>query len=182
MELLNLLEKIDYKISHFIQDHIRNEKLGWWLSRINRGEIFFVVVVVILWRSFSPDYSKIVTYLVMCSVFAYLTDRSVLIIKKIISRKRPLISVSGNKDKNPDMKHSFPSAHAANSMVVIVILVFGFEQSTAMFLFPVFAGMGRLLTLHHYLSDVIGGWAIGAFFGGCFLLLSRFFPAMFFFR
>lgn len=180
MGSLNLLEKIDYKISHFIQDHIRNEKLGWVLSRVNRGEVFFIILILILWNFFSSDASKIIRSLMTCGVFAFITDRSVLIIKKIISRKRPLISVSGNKDKNPDMRHSFPSAHAANSMVVVLVLIYGFEQSFAMLIFPFFAGIGRLLTLHHYLSDVIGGWIIGVFFGGCFLLLLQLFPNLFF--
>lgn len=98
-------------------------------------------------------------------VFAFITDRLVLLIKKIISRKRPLLSVSGKEDKNPDMKHSFPSAHAANSMVVVVILVLGFHLPGYFFLFPLFAGIGRLLSLHHYVSDVAGGWIIGGGIG-----------------
>jgi len=165
LEERNLIEKIDYYIAVYIQNHIRNEKLGWWLSRINRGEVFFLVLVGILSYFFSFQASKIFICMLVTGLFAFVTDRLVLFVKKVISRKRPLLSVSGNRDKNPDMRHSFPSAHAANSMVVIVILILSFHLPPALLIFPVFAGIGRLLTLHHYLSDVIGGWLIGCLIG-----------------
>ncbi|TGM19065.1 phosphatase PAP2 family protein, partial [Leptospira stimsonii] len=85
--------------------------------------------------------------------------------KKLIARKRPLITVAGKVDSNPDMKHSFPSAHAANSMTAVLILVFLFKFSPALILISFLAGFGRLLSLHHFVSDVIGGWIIGSIFG-----------------
>jgi membrane-associated phospholipid phosphatase len=70
-----------------------------------------------------------------------------------------------NEDKNPDMKHSFPSAHAANSMVSIFILVTVYHYSPYFFAFSIFAGIGRLITLHHFLIDILGGWSIGLLIG-----------------
>ncbi|MBE7413517.1 MAG: phosphatase PAP2 family protein [Leptospiraceae bacterium] len=165
MKKQNLIENFDHRVSVYIQSYINNEKLSWWLSRINRGEVFLLVLVVLLSYFFSFQISKIILCMLFTGVFAFITDRLVLLIKKIISRKRPLLSVSGKEDKNPDMKHSFPSAHAANSMVVVVILVLGFHLPGYFFLFPLFAGIGRLLSLHHYVSDVAGGWIIGGGIG-----------------
>lgn len=70
-----------------------------------------------------------------------------------------------NEDKNPDMKHSFPSAHAANSMVSIFILVTVYNYSPYFFALSIFAGVGRLITLHHFLIDILGGWSIGLLIG-----------------
>lgn len=86
-------------------------------------------------------------------------------LKKKISRQRPLITVIGKVDANPDMKHSFPSAHSANSMTVLSILVFGFTFPPFILLFSFMAGIGRLFSLHHFFSDVIGGWFIGMIIG-----------------
>jgi membrane-associated phospholipid phosphatase len=88
-----------------------------------------------------------------------------LFVKKSVSRGRPLVSVAGKTDSNPDMKHSFPSAHSANSMVVVIILVFAFKVNPLIFIFTILAGIGRLLSLHHFISDIIGGWIFGFMIG-----------------
>ena len=79
-------------------------------------------------------------------------------------------------DSNPDMKHSFPSAHSANSMTALFLLVAGFQFPPAMLAFSFLAGIGRLLSLHHFFSDVMGGWLIGLMVGmlGLSLLNSGF--------
>ncbi|MCE9501730.1 MAG: phosphatase PAP2 family protein [Leptospira sp.] len=168
-----MVSRIDLYVAGFIQKRIQNEKLGWILSRVNRGEVFFLVLI-----PFIAHYSKLseIPFLILITgIFTFLNDRLVLFIKKAISRKRPLISVMGKTDANPDMKHSFPSAHAANSMIVAVILVSGFGYPEVLFLFSFLAGIGRLLTLHHFVSDIIGGWILGFFFGTLGVICKNFF-------
>lgn len=169
------LVKIDLAISEFIHDRIKNKTLDRILSRVNRGETLLVILMISFFF-YSENNHLLVFFHV--GIVSYLTDRLVLFLKKTISRRRPLIRVMNNQDKNPDMKHSFPSAHAANSMVSIFMLVTAYHYSPFFFAFSLFAGVGRLITLHHFLSDILGGWFIGLLVGlinlGIMILLKNF--------
>ncbi|MDZ4724944.1 MAG: phosphatase PAP2 family protein [Leptospira sp.] len=156
---MKLISEFDQKISTWIKLTLHHPRMSWMLSRINRGEVFALVLLPLLFLS--DLYKPLYVSLPIIMIFTFFTDRFVLFLKKAVARKRPLISVMGKTDSNPDMKHSFPSAHSANSMVVGTILVFGFGETYWFLLFSLFAGVGRLLTLHHYISDIIGGWIIG---------------------
>ncbi|MGJ4731642.1 phosphatase PAP2 family protein [Leptospira levettii] len=169
---MNWINRVDLKLSTWIQKHLHHKNLSWVLSRINRGEMFALVLLPLMFLSdlYKPVYMSLPFVL----VFTYMTDRLVLVLKKYFARKRPLVSVMGKVDSNPDMKHSFPSAHSANSIVVATILVFAFRETPYFFLFSLFAGVGRLITLHHFVSDIIGGWVIG-FVIGIFAVIIHFF-------
>lgn len=153
----------DLNFAKWIRNHLHHSKLSWLLSRINRGETFtvFLILFFYIYRE-SFEYFQIFFHIL---IFSFLTDRSVLILKKAISRVRPLVQVLDQKDQNPDMKHSFPSAHSANSMVVVVILIFAYGVPDWFWIFTLFAGIGRLLSLHHFPSDIIGGWVVGSIWG-----------------
>lgn len=172
---MNWLIQIDLAISRFIHDRIKNKTLDRILSRINRGETLLLVLLI---SFFFYTENKFYIVFLHVGLVTFFTDRLVLFLKKAISRKRPLIRVMQNDDKNPDMKHSFPSAHAANSMISIFILVTIYNYSPLFFCFSIFAGVGRLITLHHFISDIIGGWAIGILVGllnlGIVFLISNF--------
>jgi membrane-associated phospholipid phosphatase len=169
---MKLISDFDQRASLWIKQHLHHPNLSWWLSRINRGEVFALILIPLL--IISERYKPLYVSFPLIMVSTFLTDRFVLFLKKYFARKRPLISVMGKTDTNPDMKHSFPSAHSANSMVVGTILVFGFGESYAFLFFSLFAGIGRLLTLHHFLSDIIGGWVIGFLMGTLGILSLKF--------
>jgi len=173
--LINSLIQIDLTISRFIHDNIKNKTLDRILSRVNRGETLLFILILSFF--FYTEHKFYIVFLHV-GIITFLTDRLVLFLKKTISRKRPLIRVMQNEDKNPDMKHSFPSAHAANSMISIFILVTAYNYSPYFFLFSLFAGIGRLITLHHFVSDILGGWTIGLLIGflnlGIMALLTSF--------
>ena len=86
-------------------------------------------------------------------------------IKLTVHRARPAL------DPHPVMTHSlsFPSAHAANSMIVFPALVLFFvrpaHRPVAMVvavLASLVVGASRPLLGVHWPSDVVAGWAIGA--------------------
>lgn len=86
-------------------------------------------------------------------------------IKLMVHRARPAL------DPHPVVTHSlsFPSAHAANSIIVFPALVLFFAQPAhrpAAMAGAVFAslviGASRPLLGVHWPSDVVAGWAIGA--------------------
>ncbi|EKJ87056.1 PAP2 superfamily protein [Leptospira meyeri] len=170
---MNLISTIDLKFSTWIQKNLHHPRMSWVLSRINRGEMFALVLLPLMFLS--ELYKPVYISLPFVLVFTYLTDRLVLVLKKYFARKRPLVSVMGKVDSNPDMKHSFPSAHSANSIVVSTILVFAFHETPYFFFFSLFAGVGRLLTLHHFVSDILGGWIIGFGIGLIAVLVHYYF-------
>ena len=153
------MNNLDEKLAIWIRTNIFSNTLGAILSRINRGEFFFLILLPFLWLN--PSYRPFWLAFGFTCIAVYCNDRSVLVLKKFFGRPRPLIQVLGKTDSNPDMRHSFPSAHSANSMNVVIVLIFCFGFPKWFLVFPLLAGIGRLLTLHHYFSDVIGGWFLG---------------------
>lgn len=164
------LQNLDIQMAEYISRNIKNDTLDRILSRTNRGEVMGFLVIPPLFLSGIPDpwFALLFTL-----VITFLNDRAVLVIKKKISRKRPSLKILGKENNHPDYNHSFPSAHAANSMVVAVVLVVLFQQTPFLFLLSLIAGVGRLISLHHFLSDVLGGWVIGTIFGIFGVLLFR---------
>jgi len=66
---------------------------------------------------------------------------------------------------------SFPSGHAARSMIFAIILGYALSQrfpngAYLMFLYPLLISVSRLYVLEHYPMDVIGGAVIGALLAG----------------
>jgi membrane protein DedA with SNARE-associated domain len=88
-------------------------------------------------------------------------------IKDVVERPRPegrLVGVSG---------YSFPSGHAAHStlyvwlaLTIVLRLRPGMARATAVlvagFALTILVGLSRVYLSVHYLSDVSGGWALGA--------------------
>jgi len=163
----------DQIISTWVRETFPTSEIRKILGKVNRGEVFFVILLPFFW--FSETFVPFGWALCYLGFLTFLTDRTVFLLKRLISRRRPLLSLAGKIDSNPDMRYSFPSAHAANSMVVVVILIFSFSFSPWFFLFPVLAGIGRILSLHHYPSDVLGGWILGGIFGSLGSLSWHFF-------
>jgi membrane-associated phospholipid phosphatase len=174
--LISTLEKWDILIAKYIHVKIKNPKLDFLLSKVNRGEVFIIITLIIL--SYS-NIDAILLSILYISILAFINDRIVLIIKKRISRKRPSLKILGKENNHPDLNHSFPSAHAANSMIAVILLVFNFNISPFFLLISVFAGVGRMLSLHHFLSDVIGGWIIGFCLGILGVFFYPYFQSIF---
>lgn len=158
--MIEYFNKFDEKISILIRDKIHTDSLRKYLSKINRGETLFFILIYIL---YIYDYGLRKSFYILSyiAVFSFFNDWMVLYLKKKISRGRPLIQVLGKVDKNPDMRYSFPSAHSSNSMLACILLVHHFGVNPWIFLITFFSGFGRMITLHHYLSDVLAGWILG---------------------
>ena len=157
------IDKLDLQFAHFIGSIHLTKDINRFLSKINRGETVAVIFFPIAF--YLHPWKEALLMLLFASIITYFNDRMVLFVKKTTSRKRPLVRVLEKVDANPDMKHSFPSAHASNSMVFLCILWLGFSYPWYIIILSFLAGIGRLLTLHHFLSDVLAGWLIGLLIG-----------------
>ncbi len=99
----------------------------------------------------------------------------VLAIKFTIRRRRPE-GEWGVIYRSTD-PHSFPSGHAARSMM-LVVLAFGLGPawlSLALLLWAPLMSLARVVMGVHYLSDLIGGWILGMMMG---LLLIAIHPLL----
>lgn len=141
--MIDIVDQIDFSLSTWIRIKLHNPKMSRVLSKINRGEVFLLILLPFLYLK---NDLPIVWYwvLIFTGSITYANDRFVLFLKKLIARKRPLITVAGKVDPNPDMKHSFPSAHAANSMTAVLILVLLFKLSPALILISFFSRSGKI--------------------------------------
>lgn len=129
--------------------------------------------------------------LVVLSLLALLgmADGGTNIVKNQVGRVRPLNALAsvyfhedGKWQQRPadfvqtkEKGSSFPSAHAANSMGVAVLLAFFFPACRkSIWLFPLLVGWSRFYLAKHYPLDVCSGWIFGAVMAAiiCAVLLS----------
>lgn len=90
--------------------------------------------------------------------------------KELIQRERPPLA-----DAVPPFEHSpsFPSGHTLNAVAVVGVIAYllMLRRSTARarvalaigaVLFAAFVGLSRVYLGHHWFTDVLSGWALGA--------------------
>jgi undecaprenyl-diphosphatase len=64
-------------------------------------------------------------------------------------------------------RHAFPSGHAGRSICVVVLLAPLLPPSTlaALTFWAVLVGLARVALQVHFISDIVGGWAVGLLAG-----------------
>lgn len=151
-----------------------------WYCRRNYGEALWRVIVLVMLLGLSVG----------------VADMSCNVIKDEVGRYRPFQTVAGTHFFTPDRQWtvvdepsyapgsiggSFPSSHAATSMVVALVVSLLFRRSNPwIFALPLFVGWSRIYVGKHFPVDVVGGWCVGMLsvlvvWWGCHLLFIRFF-------
>lgn len=89
---------------------------------------------------------------------------SVKIIPYIYNRKRPFVVFNKKNLVKQRSDHSFPSTHAASSMIIsLVIFNINLQLGILMILMAVITGFSRIMVGVHYPSDVIVSWLTAGF-------------------
>jgi undecaprenyl-diphosphatase len=133
------------------------------------GDSWFMIPVMgVIWLAGDGfwKWRMLVMFLAMC-----VTALVAVGLKRLIGRSRP----EGNwgliyRSTDP---HSFPSGHAAR-LVMLAVFSLGFGPAglcALLFLWAPLVAISRVAMGVHYLSDMIGGAALGILFGIVFLLI-----------
>jgi len=89
-----------------------------------------------------------------------------IFLRKIIDRKRPFEVLEITSLVEHKNSGSFPSNHSASSMIIaIAFLYLNFVMGFLLLFMAVVTGISRVFAGLHYISDIIGGFFVGAFFG-----------------
>lgn len=138
-----------------------NNFLDWKIETIAVYTIYLVPIALIaLWfykvreASIRAALAGLVTWLVVGPLFA-----------QIWFRPRPMIAELGGKElifHRPT--YSFPSDHAGFLMALTVsFYLAGLRKiALAFFIVTFLVSVGRVIVGFHYLTDILGGWLVGA--------------------
>jgi membrane-associated phospholipid phosphatase len=129
---------------------------------------FWSVALLIVWLLADPFWKRWAIALVACIVTLALL---VFPLKQMIRRRRPE-GMWGNIYRKTD-PHSFPSGHAARAFM-IAVLATGLGPAwlaIVLWIWAPFVSVARVAMGVHYLSDVLGGLALGLVAGLVFLQL-----------
>lgn len=96
-----------------------------------------------------------------------LTNETCDWLKVWVGRERPCVALPIEAITGRLTSGSFPSAHAANMATVVALgwAIGGWHKALPWIWLPVVVGLSRIYVGVHYPLDVLGGWALGAFYG-----------------
>lgn len=175
-----ITESFDQSVITYFSQNVGNLSLDIFMQYVTEsGEVFwmlgFGILVLII-----PKTRRIgITLMILIVISTLLTGY----IKCGIDRDRPDFEYEGAPFPVPISKDtfalfceggydaSFPSGHAARSMIFAIILGYALSErfprgAYLMFLYPVMVSISRIYVLQHYPMDVIGGVVIGVMLAG----------------
>lgn len=175
-----LTENFDQSIISFFSQNVGNPTLDIIMQYVTEtGDVFnmlmFGILILII-----PKTRRIgITLMILIVISTLLTGY----IKCGVDRDRPDFEYDGvpfpvqiSRDTfalfcEGGYDASFPSGHAARSMIFAIILGYALSDrfprgAYLMFLYPALISISRVYVLQHYPMDVIGGMVIGVMLAG----------------
>ena len=133
-------------------------RIGDWQGHFAAG----LILVAIAWLRRSKWWLRVFLAMLIACALAGIVAR---VGKIAIGRPRP--STSTEQTWNGPSLHSkfnaFPSGHTASSTAFFVtfLIAVGWRVGTPFLFIPLLIASSRMVVAAHYLSDVIGGFAVG---------------------
>jgi undecaprenyl-diphosphatase len=166
---MDILRQIDIDIFRFINRDCHTSVLDAvmpYITEIGGGKFIFAIAVVLLF--FKRRDIKLTGIILLAGLTA--CYQSVYILKNIIGRPRPFLSVANVNTLFATDGFSFPSAHAAMAFMAAVILARNFGRDYVFYPLAVVVALSRVYLGVHFPSDVAAGACVGALIG--YLLTS----------
>jgi undecaprenyl-diphosphatase len=175
-----ITESFDENIILFFSENIGNPTLDLIMQSITEsGEALWMLGFAILILIIPKTRRVGITLMILIVISTLLTGY----VKCGIDRDRPEFEYEAVPFPVPISKDTFalfcegghdasyPSGHAARSMIFAIILGFALSEryprgAYLMFLYPILISISRLYVLEHYPMDVIGGAVIGVMLSG----------------
>lgn len=140
----------------------------------NLGKAFPTVVIALLLFAFPSSRADLAP---KTAVSIFIVSAAAYLIKRIVRRDRPI-----DHRLVEEKDHSFPSAHAATSAAMYGTIALNLGQLVPSAVIPMtllaillsfMIGFSRVYLGIHFLTDVIGGWLLGAGVAGLVTLLMN---------
>jgi len=175
-----ITESFDQNIISFFSENIGNPSLDLFMQYVTEsGEVLWMLAFGILMLIIRKTRRIGITLMILIVISTLLTGY----IKCGVDRDRPDFDYEAAPFPVPISKDtfalfceggfdaSFPSGHAARSMIFGIILGYALSErfprgAYLMFLYPVMISLSRVYVLEHYPMDVIGGSIIGIMLAG----------------
>ncbi|MFR1799482.1 MAG: phosphatase PAP2 family protein [Enterococcus casseliflavus] len=140
----------------------------------NLGKAFPIVAIALLLFAFPSSRADLAP---KTAVSIFIVSAAAYLIKRIVRRDRPI-----DHRLVEEKDHSFPSAHAATSAAMYGTIALNLGQLVPSAVIPMtllaillsfMIGFSRVYLGIHFLTDVIGGWLLGAGVAGLVTLLMN---------
>ena len=176
----DVTESFDQSVVTFFSENIGNPSLDILMQYITEsGDVFNMMVFGIVMLIIPKTRRVGITLMILIVLSTLLTGY----IKCGVDRDRPDFDYEGvpfpveiSRDTfalfcEGGFDASYPSGHAARSMIFGIILGFALSErfprgAYLMFLYPLMISISRIYVLQHYPMDVIGGTVIGIMLAG----------------
>ena len=153
-----MIKKIDQKIFfilyNFTVSHQLISKLAVFITKFSSKFFSLTYFSVGGWLIYNSDPRLRDFILIPAAV--YLT---VKLIPLLYNRRRPFAEYSLKSLVKQRSDHSFPSTHAASSLIIsLIILNINFQLGMLMIFLAFLTALSRIMVGVHYPADIIGAW------------------------
>ena len=173
--MIEYINELDGNILLWIQEHCRIDSLNEiviFITHLGDAGILWIVLGFLLLIGRKTRATGVSTYVALGLSFLF----NNLFLKNLIARQRPYEVVEGlTRLIEAQVDYSFPSGHAANSMVaaMVIFLLLPKKYSWMVVVLAVLISLSRLYVGVHYPSDVIGGMVSGMVIAGLVVCVAK---------